>query len=183
MNILIAYATVEGQTRKIASQLAEIFENRGWQVALQNTAGMMEFILNRPDAAILLAPVHAGRYPTTFTHFVRQEADWLNSVPSALFPSRCRSSATMPMSVRRGKIIRPGCWPKPDGSRWRSTTPVGPCGWRSMTSSSVGWCGVCRAMRRRPIQRETASLPTGQRWNSSPLNSPMRWGDARRDPA
>ncbi len=60
MNILIAYATVEGQTRKIATQLAEIFENRGWQVALQNTAGMMEFILNRPDAAILLAPVHAG---------------------------------------------------------------------------------------------------------------------------
>lgn len=83
MNILIAYATVEGQTRKIAAQLAETFENRGWQVALQNTAGMMEFILNRPDAAILLAPVHAGRYPTPFTHFVRQEADWLNSVPSA----------------------------------------------------------------------------------------------------
>ncbi len=39
MNILIAYATVEGQTRKIAAQLAETFENRGWQVALQNTAG------------------------------------------------------------------------------------------------------------------------------------------------
>jgi menaquinone-dependent protoporphyrinogen oxidase len=83
MNILIAYATVEGQTRKIASVAAEFFENRGWQVALQNTAGMMEFILNRPDAALLLAPVHAGRYPTPFTHFVRQEAEWLNSIPSA----------------------------------------------------------------------------------------------------
>lgn len=83
MNILIAYSSVEGQTRKIASFAAEFFENRGWQVALQNTAGMMEFILNRPDAAILLAPVHAGRYPTPFTHFVAQEAEWLNSIPSA----------------------------------------------------------------------------------------------------
>jgi menaquinone-dependent protoporphyrinogen oxidase len=83
MNILIAYATVEGQTRTIAEQLAEFFENRGWHVALQNTSGMMEFILNRPDAAILLAPVHAGRYPTPFTHFVAQEAEWLNSIPSA----------------------------------------------------------------------------------------------------
>lgn len=83
MNILIAYATVEGQTRKIAATASEFFESRGWHVALQNTFGMMEFTLDRPDAALLLAPVHAGRYPTAFAHFVHQEAEWLNSIPSA----------------------------------------------------------------------------------------------------
>lgn len=83
MNILILYTTVEGQTRKIAGRVAEFFEARGWHAAVENVAGMLEFGLERPDAVILLAPVHAGRYPTPMTHFVRQEHDWLNSVPSA----------------------------------------------------------------------------------------------------
>jgi menaquinone-dependent protoporphyrinogen oxidase len=90
MNIVILYATVEGQTRKIAQSVASFFEGRGWHVALANVNDMMEFGLERPDAAILLAPVHAGRYPTPFFHFVHQERDWLNSVPSA-FVSVCLS--------------------------------------------------------------------------------------------
>lgn len=83
MNIVILYATVEGQTRKIAETVANFFEGRGWHVAISNVNNMMEFGLERPDAAILLAPVHAGRYPTPFFHFIHQEKDWLNSVPTA----------------------------------------------------------------------------------------------------
>jgi menaquinone-dependent protoporphyrinogen oxidase len=83
MNIIILYTTVEGQTRKIAESMARFYEGRGWHVAIANVMNMMEFGLERPDAVIMAAPVHAGRYPTPLMHFIRQEKDWLNSVPSA----------------------------------------------------------------------------------------------------
>ena len=83
MNIIILYATIEGQTRKIAKAAADFFEGRGWHVSIANVMDMMEFGLERPDAAILMAPVHLAHYPTPFLHFVHQEKDWLNSIPSA----------------------------------------------------------------------------------------------------
>jgi menaquinone-dependent protoporphyrinogen oxidase len=83
MNILIVYSTIEGQTQKIAQAVADFFEGRGWHAALVNAVNQMELGLERPDAAILLAPVHAGHYPTPFTHFIHQENGLLNSMPSA----------------------------------------------------------------------------------------------------
>lgn len=83
MKIIILYTTVEGQTRKIAQAAADFFEGRGWYVSIANVMDMLEFGLERPDAAILLAPVHLARYPTPFSHFVHQEKDWLNSIPTA----------------------------------------------------------------------------------------------------
>ena len=83
MKVLIIYATVEGQTRKIAQTAAQEFENRGWNAALMNVAEPVEFTLERPDAVLLAAPVHANDYPGDFLEFVGQEAEWLNSLPSA----------------------------------------------------------------------------------------------------
>lgn len=83
MKILIAYTSIEGQTRKIAEVIADRIEERGNSAALMNIAGMAEFSLERPDAVILCAPIHAGRYPTPFTDFVHREKDWLNGLPSA----------------------------------------------------------------------------------------------------
>ena len=83
MTVLIAYMSVEGQTRKIAETIAEDIEGRGERAALLNIASDQDFALIRPNAAILCAPVHSGHYPQPFFDFVRQEKDWLNSVPSA----------------------------------------------------------------------------------------------------
>ncbi len=83
MNILIAYATVEGQTRKIAEYLAGRIENRGHHVALLNVADKADFSLERPDAAILCAPVHAAQYPQPFMVFLIEQLEWLDSVPNA----------------------------------------------------------------------------------------------------
>ena len=83
MKFFIAYATVEGQSRKIAERLASIMENRGHQAVIASATEMSEYTLERPDGVILCAPIHAGRYPSYFTDFVRREVDWLNAIPSA----------------------------------------------------------------------------------------------------
>lgn len=84
MKFFIAYATVEGQTRKIAERFASILEALGHQPLIASATEMSEYTLERPDGVILCAPIHAGRYPGYFTDFVRREADWLNATPSAL---------------------------------------------------------------------------------------------------
>lgn len=84
MNVLIFYATVEGQTRKIAQTMARTVEDAGHmafvadavQPGLADPAGY--------DAAILCAPIHLGRYPGSFVHFIEQWKASLSSVPSAL---------------------------------------------------------------------------------------------------
>lgn len=83
MIILVGYTSIEGQTRKIASAIAEQIEDRGHRAVLFDVATMAEYTLERPEAAILCAPVHGGRYPAPFFDFVRRERDWLNAVPSA----------------------------------------------------------------------------------------------------
>ena len=83
MIILVGYATVEGQTRKIAEAVASAVEAAGDRALLFDISSGGEYAVAHPAAAILCAPVHAARYPAAFARFVRQEAAWLNSVPSA----------------------------------------------------------------------------------------------------
>lgn len=83
MKILIAYTSVEGQTRKIAEHLAATVEHAGHRAALLNLAAAEEFGLERPDAVIVCAPIHNGRYHAECERFLAREKDWLSSLPSA----------------------------------------------------------------------------------------------------
>lgn len=83
MKILVGYVSIEGQSRKIAEAIAARVEEVNGTAALMNVATMPEFSLERPDAVILCAPIHAGRYPSPFVDFVHREKDWLNSLASA----------------------------------------------------------------------------------------------------
>ena len=83
MRILVLYATVEGQTRKIAETIAARLEGRGHQVVLADARQVGYADPGWGQAAILCAPVHIGQYPTPFVHFVRNWKDVLNSTPSA----------------------------------------------------------------------------------------------------
>jgi menaquinone-dependent protoporphyrinogen oxidase len=83
MIILVGYATIEGQTRKIAEAVAAAVEAKGDRALLFDISSGGEYAIGHPEAAILCAPVHAARYPTAFADFVRQEAGWLNGVPTA----------------------------------------------------------------------------------------------------
>ncbi len=83
MIVLVAYATVEGQSRKVAETIAAQIERSGDQTLLFDIGQGGEYAVGHPQAAILCAPVHAARYPASVVSFARQEAPWLNSVPSA----------------------------------------------------------------------------------------------------
>ncbi|NBB47337.1 protoporphyrinogen oxidase [Rhizobium sp. CRIBSB] len=83
MIILVGYATIEGQTRKIAEAVAASIEAAGDRALLFDISSGGEYAIGHPEAAILCAPVHAARYPAAFVNFVRQEAPWLRDVPTA----------------------------------------------------------------------------------------------------
>jgi menaquinone-dependent protoporphyrinogen oxidase len=83
MIVLVGYVSIEGQTRKIAEAIAAEIESHGDRALLFNVGEMVEYAVDHPRAAILCAPVHAGRYPEPFVAFVSREADWLKSIPTA----------------------------------------------------------------------------------------------------
>lgn len=83
MKILIAYTSVEGQTRKIAEHLAATVEAAGHRAALLNLGSAAEFGLERPDAVMICAPVHYARYHADCAAFLDREGSWLKSLPTA----------------------------------------------------------------------------------------------------
>lgn len=83
MRVLVFYATVEGQTRKIAESIARQAEDDGNEVILTD-ANQMGFVgAGTYDATIMCAPIHMHRYPSPFVHFAHEWKDALNSRPSA----------------------------------------------------------------------------------------------------
>ena len=86
MNILILYATLEGQTAKIAEHIAQDLRNKDNQViTLPGDHLPADFKLESYDAAIIGGSIHMGHHPNYLKKFVKQHHDWLNNHPSALF--------------------------------------------------------------------------------------------------
>lgn len=71
MNISILYATVEGQTEKIARYAADHLREQGHTVTLVSLRdGASSVDLDEADAVILAASVHERRHPEDFEVFV-----------------------------------------------------------------------------------------------------------------
>ena len=86
MNILILYASTEGQTKKVAERLAGIVRNKGHQATTQWGKQLpANFSVDTFDAAIIGGSIHMDKYPRYLNKFVVTHGDWLNSVPSAFF--------------------------------------------------------------------------------------------------
>ncbi len=81
MRIFIIYATVEGQTRKIANQIAASARAAAHQAQLFDATDMSGCDLSQADAVIACAPVHAGRYPGAIVHWLTKNADRLDALP------------------------------------------------------------------------------------------------------
>lgn len=86
MKILVLYATMEGQTAKIAEHLADALRNEKHQVTTQPTEHLpVNFNLDAFDAVMIGGSIHMSRYPGYLKKFASQHCDWLNNVPSAFF--------------------------------------------------------------------------------------------------
>jgi menaquinone-dependent protoporphyrinogen oxidase len=82
MLILIAYATTDGQTRKIARFAADRLAGQGHAVELLNVEDAEGLELARFDAAILAGSLHAGGYQKALTQFASTSRDALATMPT-----------------------------------------------------------------------------------------------------
>lgn len=84
--ILVAYATTEGQTRKIAEYIAQRLRIRGHRVDLVDTATpAAQQVAPIYQAAIVGASVHQHRHQGSLTHFVKANRAWLDAMPVGVF--------------------------------------------------------------------------------------------------
>ena len=73
MQVSIVYATVEGQTAKIAHFLSDKIRSLGHDVNLMDVDDPSEISLAGSDAVILAASVHQRRHPRNFEAFLTAE--------------------------------------------------------------------------------------------------------------
>ncbi len=139
MIVLVGYVTIEGQSRKIAEAVAAAVERTGNRAVLFNVMSMAEYALERPEAAILCAPIHGGRYPAPFAAFVTRERDFLNSVPSAFISASLFIASEYEEEQEKPGTSQISCWPRAAGHRAMSITPPVRCATPSMISSNAGW--------------------------------------------
>lgn len=86
MNILIVYASKEGQTKSIAQFMAEAIRKHGHQTTVLSGKHLAKNFTTDPfDAAIIGGSIHMGGYPGFLKKFVIAHRDWLNQIPSAFF--------------------------------------------------------------------------------------------------
>lgn len=85
MTVLIVYASVEGQTRKIADFVAAEVRKAGHEIhrfdAADKTAPVA---FDAVDRVILAAPVHERRHPQTFEVFVGAHRADLQALPTLM---------------------------------------------------------------------------------------------------
>lgn len=94
MNVLIAYSTVDGMTARIAERMGEVARAEADVARVVSLAALPPDVdLDRYDAVILAAPVHALTYPRAFKRFVARHAAKLNARPTA-FISVCLAIAS-----------------------------------------------------------------------------------------
>ncbi len=84
MNVLIVYGTTEGQTRKIATFIADRIRGRGENVTLIDSTDLPKNLNIRDfDAIIAAGSVHNGHHQTALLQFLRDRREVLQMKPSA----------------------------------------------------------------------------------------------------
>ena len=84
-NILIAYGTAEGHTARIAQSLAETIRGHGYEAQAVDVERARAGQPEGCDAVIVGASVHMGKHERCVVHYVRQNRDNLERLPSAFF--------------------------------------------------------------------------------------------------
>lgn len=95
--ILVAYATSEGQTGKIAHRIADQIGRHGHQVTLVDVhEGAARSVVDEFDAAVLAGSVHAGRHDTALIAFAHHHQPRLTEAPSAFVSVSLAASSDRP---------------------------------------------------------------------------------------
>jgi menaquinone-dependent protoporphyrinogen oxidase len=123
-HVLVLYATVEGQTRRIAVRIAERLQRAGHAVELgEACAGEPLALLDHFDAIVVGASVHYGHHPAHLRAQLRMQLPALARLSSAFFS----------VSLSAGG---PGA--KPDAARRYMTTFLRQVGWQPARTALFG---------------------------------------------
>jgi menaquinone-dependent protoporphyrinogen oxidase len=96
MYLLIAYATTDGQTRKIARFAADRLAASGHSVELLEASDTKDLDLARFDGAILAGSLHAGGYQKALAEFAKGSADKLALMPTIFLAVSLSAAGTDP---------------------------------------------------------------------------------------
>ncbi|PUB13644.1 flavodoxin domain-containing protein [Yoonia sediminilitoris] len=94
MTILIAYASTEGQTRKIARYCADYLNAQGHSVELSGASDAADAELNRFDAVLLAGSVHLGKYQKPLVRLARKKATALAHMKAAFISVSLAAAGT-----------------------------------------------------------------------------------------
>jgi menaquinone-dependent protoporphyrinogen oxidase len=83
--ILIAYGTTEGQTARIADQLAEVIRSRGLEADAFNLKPSSGVSVDGYDAVVVGGSIHMGKHQEDVVEFVGKNRSELDRLPSAFF--------------------------------------------------------------------------------------------------
>jgi menaquinone-dependent protoporphyrinogen oxidase len=102
MKILLLYGTTEGQTRKIATFIADRLRSFGDVVTLVDatTATDAQIDLRDYNAAIVAASIHSGQYQGPVIHFATANHAWLDQMPSAFISVSLSAASTDPEDLK-----------------------------------------------------------------------------------
>ena len=96
-DVLILFASREGQTEKIARRMAAVLAAKGHTVQLRNVDHTSRDLdLGRYQAILVGSPVRVGSYLPSIVRFVREQRAALERVPSAFF------SVSLAVAPRKG---------------------------------------------------------------------------------
>ena len=96
--VLVLFATREGQTEKIARRMAAVLEAKGHRVQLRDVdRSSRELDLRRYGAIFVGSPVRVGSYLRSVVRFVQARREVLERVPSAFF------SVSLAVAPRKGE--------------------------------------------------------------------------------
>lgn len=94
MKILIAYATTDGQTRKIARFAAHQFADAGHAVELLNVEDAEGMDVSRFGGVVVAGSLHAGGYQKALVRFVVAARDALAQLPTLMLPVSLSAAGT-----------------------------------------------------------------------------------------
>jgi menaquinone-dependent protoporphyrinogen oxidase len=85
-NILVLYATIEGQTAKISKHIADTIRAKGFKVDVIDVKEVApNFSLAKYEAAIVGGSIHTAKHQKYLTSFVKNNRFVLREMPSAFF--------------------------------------------------------------------------------------------------
>lgn len=96
MYLLIAYATTDGQTRKIARFAADRMAGQGHAVELLNVEDAEGLDLSRFDAAVLAGSVHVGGYQKALSCYAKAAKAELALLPTLFLSVSLSAAGTDP---------------------------------------------------------------------------------------